>query len=283
MTDQVVKIQVYAATTIGRRKENQDIYCVVGQRVSRCGAKHAGYKKTLTDNTLQVFAVFDGMGGTQGGMDAAAFAAKEMDARLSRAIAEGACSADGDSSPGQETQHADKEAVRALLGETFDHIQSALHERGRGGSTAVVAAILPGGEYVLFNIGDSPAFYFTVFRHHEVSRRQNRAYEMQRQYADEGVLFDESNGMWQELSAELCHCLGAMDNIPSRVAYSDTGRLRQGDRLILCTDGVASALTPLQMDALRQKPRELVDTAVKKNGDHADNATVLVIEYGKRP
>lgn len=83
----------------------------------------------------------------------------------------------------------------------------------------------------------------------------------------------------------ITNCLGGegemffVESEPSR-------EIKQGDVLLLCSDGLWGPLTPAEISAaLMVKPLEvamdeLMDVALYREGAHADNTTAVVVRWG---
>jgi hypothetical protein len=78
-------------------------------------------------------------------------------------------------------------------------------------------------------------------------------------------------------------CLGS----PTKPVYDQTGpvALQQGDRMLLCSDGLWGTLEDIDIVFyLSQKPivvaaPELVERALTKGGTHCDNVTLVAMEW----
>lgn len=78
-------------------------------------------------------------------------------------------------------------------------------------------------------------------------------------------------------------CLGS----PTKPIYDTTGpiALEQGDRLLLCSDGLWGTLSDneiaheLGRNVVSQSVPELVESALRKAGDTSDNVTVVALEW----
>ena len=78
-------------------------------------------------------------------------------------------------------------------------------------------------------------------------------------------------------------CLGS----PSRPLFDVTGpiRLKQGDKLLLCSDGLwgsldeADIVGQLSASPVSESIPELVEVALRKGGSHGDNVTAMALEW----
>ncbi len=138
--------------------------------------------------------------------------------------------------------------------------------------TTLVAAVLQGGCATWVHCGDSRLYW--VRGGTLLARTRDHTYmEMEQlpaglQHINRHMLFT---------------CLGS----PTKPIYDLAGPvpLEQGDRLLLCSDGLWGTLS--EDDILRQATHlpvaqavpELVECALRKAGSHSDNVTVVALEW----
>ena len=138
--------------------------------------------------------------------------------------------------------------------------------RSEGGCTLTMLAVR-GGEYAFLNVGDSPAFLIREEDGEltELSRCHNLAAIKARRGLPVG---------WGE-EHYLVHYIGKASNAVD-MAHVSGGVLREGDRFLLCSDGVTNAIEIGKLqDLLRQdvSAEELVRMASQTQG--ADNCTAI--------
>jgi len=142
--------------------------------------------------------------------------------------------------------------------------------------TTLVAAIVQGGVATWVLCGDSRLY---MVRHGEMlARTRDHSYIEQRQTAhpDEPVSASFNRNV-------LYTCLGS----PSKPVFEVTGPvpLLQGDRILLCSDGLWGSLEDSDIVyELGQKPvavaaPDLVERALLKAGPHSDNVTLIAMEW----
>ena len=139
--------------------------------------------------------------------------------------------------------------------------------------TTFVAAILQGAGATWLNCGYS-RFYFvrdgellTRTRDHSYLEQQN-AGVVKLEYINRNILFT---------------CLGS----PTKPVFdiSNPMVLQQGDKLLLCSDGLWGSLSDdeivkqLSAKGLSDAVPDLVESALRAGGEHSDNVTVLAMEW----
>jgi len=230
-----------SATDVGRvRKVNQD----------------------LPLETMNLFAVADGMGGHVGGEVAAQVA---VDALL---------------------RVFTREPTRAGLRDAFDKANSAVWQEGqehselRGMGTTLTALALVGGDdgrdtLALANVGDSRAYLFSDGLIVQVTADHSLAEERMRH----GEITEEEAAVHPQRHI-LTRALGVSSEVEADM-WDLT--LRSGDRLVLCSDGLSNELTSEELAAVLSSvpdPGEAAQRLVEIANEHggSDNITVVVVD-----
>lgn len=139
--------------------------------------------------------------------------------------------------------------------------------------TTLVAAILQGDGATWVHCGDSRLY---VIRDGELLTRTRDHSYLEQQNA--GVI------KLERLNRNiLFSCLGS----PSKPVFDITGPvvLQQGDKLLLCSDGLWGTLTDneivrhLAANHVSAAVPDMVEHALRKGGEHSDNVTVLAMEW----
>jgi PPM family protein phosphatase len=167
-------------------------------------------------------------------------------------------------------QDALEEANRKIL-----DYQTA-HEDSRGmGSTAVAVLIVP-PEAVMSWVGDSRAYFFDQGGFRQISKDHSLVQRL----IEIGQLTPEE-ARHHEHKNVITRSLGARQNGPAG-AESISLRLKRGDRLLLCSDGLTAHVDDPAIDAILRRHsdpyeagRELVVAA--NAGGGTDNVSVVVI------
>lgn len=142
--------------------------------------------------------------------------------------------------------------------------------------TTVVAAVVQDGMVNWIHCGDSRLYL--VRQGELLARTRDHSFAEQRQLA-----VGKLNALERNNRNILFTCLGS----PSRPMYEVSGpvALQQGDRLMLCSDGLWSGLTDIDITYhLSHKPvsqavPDLVESALCRAGDSSDNVTAIALEW----
>ena len=242
--------QVEAATNVGKRKNNQDVFLLNGTLPT--SEEINDQQISLLHNNVNVLAVFDGMGGMPGaGDEAALLCAKQFNKVFSENRFEGI------------------EQMKTLALTALDQSHSIVEEAlwGNGGTTATVL-LTYGEDYILLNVGDSPAFHIdTNGNITEISHRQNMA----QYYKDKNEPYTEAD------ASSLLFCVGLGWDAPSTIAHVCEGKISENEIILLCSDGITNyyddALCDLAMDVKDIPLQEIVKKAIML--DYADNSTII--------
>ena len=215
-----------------------------------------------------VCAVFDGMGGANGGEEASATACAAFEKSLEKAIEE----ANEEGSPLTRT------FIEEMLCEAAEDANGAVCLRStdpelKGLGTTVVAAAVTDGFTVAINVGDSRLYEISSGVIRQISKDNSYVQYL----VDIGQITKEeaSNHPKKNL---ITKCLGA-----EPTAEPDTYRLAYvPDYLLLCSDGLTNAVSETDICDIVSAPGEdgeakakkLVDAANEAGG--ADNITVIL-------
>lgn len=249
----------YSAACISRtgsvRDNNEDNFFFVGKYLP---PDNDGLNKALCHEGATAacahFAVFDGMGGEDGGEEAAYAAVRcyeENAAALERQV----------------------KNASAFLRDTAVEINLAVVARGREirrermGTTAAVLCVTREEAHIA-HIGDSRIYRYRGGRLSALT---------------------EDDILRREHGQVLTQYLGVEPSAHSIHPHIRKGALRSGDLFLLCTDGVHGALSEREIAVILRRygrdPTKCVETlteqALEKNGE--DNATAIVVRFYKKP
>ena len=219
--------------------------------------------------------VCDGMGGHQAGEVASRLAIDLVRARWTGAEVERA--------RGQWVRTGTPYARRALIAalrEAVLHADEAIVARGSGRDpgeegmgTTFLGALFVGSEALLCHAGDSRAYLIRD----GVARRLTDDQTLLARLADAGVATGPEANRWKGV---VTNALGIGD--PTWVATLAVP-LADGDRLVLCTDGVSEYVDDEELGPVvthvaspAKAAQKLVDLALERGG--ADNATAIVVK-----
>ena len=231
-------------------------------QLSRRGGRHINEDRMGYCYTREaaLFVLADGMGGHPDGEVAAQIALQAVSAQF------------------QQQARPALEDPRAFLEDALlqAHRQILRYASGKGmmdtPRTTLVAAVVQDGCATWIHCGDSRLYWL---RGGELlERTRDHSYSEMRKVSP---LVNQSN------RNVLFTCLGS----PSKPIYdvSESRPLAQGDRLLLCSDGLwGSVQTPELLQLMHNRPVAqsvpvLVDSALRRAGDASDNVTAIAMEW----
>lgn len=247
-----------------KAQENQDTFVVTDLR-SRQITRPCIRTEVLVSRAGVLMLVCDGAGGPAAGSVAAQLAAAAVKRELE---------AEGDNvsrAPGHALTHALAEANEAILDE------AQVYPEKRGMSATCTAAILSWDRLAVAQVGDSRAYLVRKARLHTLTRDQTVASEL----LDAGILRPDQIETFR-YGHVLAQALGTDENVDPVISSVN---LREGDRVLLCSDGLHRAISD---DAIGIILNHAADAAVASNALIAaalaaggtDNITVVVADCG---
>jgi serine/threonine protein phosphatase PrpC len=242
---QTTVIAAEQRTHVGNRTENQD-------RASRFLSPFG-----------EVFLVADGMSGRNGGAIAADMAVERFEAFLN--------SMDG------------VPAGDALLA-TASRVNAEIHERAHSGdpetnhmATTAVLAVVNGNQLIVGHAGDSRAYLFREGRLSRLTRDDSVIQKM----LDHKILTQEEARVHPDAGV-ITQALGLKPQIEFEV--STVIDLQEGDRILLCTDGLCGYVEDAVLESIMNQPADAGPTADKLlqaalDGGGEDNITLQFIQF----
>ena len=242
-----MKFSVFQVSRKGGRKKNED-------RMGYCYTRESG-----------IFLLADGMGGHPEGEMAAQLALQTMSAMF------------------QEEAKPELPDIAAFLESALmaahRQIQTYAIKKHMSDSprTTIVAAVVQAGSVTWIHCGDSRLYH--VRQGELLARTRDHSYiEQQRLALAAGSKLPDNVNR-----NVLFTCLGS----PTKPLFdlSHQAALQQGDKLMLCSDGLWGSLSDADIvDQLGRFPvdeavPELVGKALQKAGERSDNVTVLAMEW----
>jgi serine/threonine protein phosphatase PrpC len=212
-----------------------------------------------------LYVIADGMGGAAAGELASAIAVGVIRKHVEQGVAD---------SPSINAQQLLQEALEAANTQILDY--QAAHAEARGmGSTGVSTLIIPPEAAVAW-VGDSRAYFYD----HGGLRQLTKDHSLVQRLIEIGQLTPEE-ARHHEHKNVITRSLGARQNGPAG-AESLSMRLKRGDKLLMCSDGLTAHVDDAEIAAIlhkysdpREAARELVVAA--NAGGGSDNISVAVI------
>ncbi len=264
-------LRVFAAgrTSTGRvRPNNEDNLWLgrVGDADARCGDREASGTTPFPGFLL---AVADGMGGAKAGEVASRLAVETVAEEIARRLPAGRAPAP------RELAEVGLAAVRAAN----DRIRadSARDIAREGMGTTLTVAWVVYGAVELFQVGDSRAYLLRRGHLKQLTKDQSLVSKL----VDDGLLTEEEA---ERLPARhiILQALGSEEELEPK---HDSVPVEDGDKLLLCTDGLSGLVKPATLEGILKKEgpleeqcKRLIDAAEAEGG--TDNITVLLARLG---
>ena len=246
-------IKFHARTDVGlKRKHNEDAL--------------------LADETHGVFVVADGVGGRKAGEIASALTVNAFQAAGPELASAVAAFTD-------DRTRARRNAVLKMLDETANAASKMVYENaaetGRQGmTTTLVASVIGGGAAFLAHVGDSRAYLLRGGKLRQLTEDHSMVNELIR-----------TGSMTREEAATsryrnvITRAIGLYPNVRCDTMYVE---LLEGDRIVLCSDGMSDLVPPDEITRMLGIPSvetgvdELIAASLRAGGK--DNITVIGLE-----
>lgn len=272
----LLQVDVAAASDPGKVRKNNEDHFLVG----RLGRSLELLETNLPEGDLPpryeesgwFFVVADGMGGAEAGEVASRIA---IEAGLFHHLARPSWFFEGDADAAARVLERMRELIDRVQGDVLRVARSDQSLAGMG--TTLTAAYLTGANLFLAHVGDSRAYLFRRGRLIQLTRDQT----IVQQLVDQGSIGPEAAAK-HPLRHVLAHAIGAGDGGPLAAELQHLG-LGDGDRLLMCSDGVTEAIDDAGLAEIlgrQRSAREACDAVLAQalaNGG-PDNTTAIVAD-----
>lgn len=237
-----------------------------------CGGTHIGLVREnnqdafacdMLDETAQYAVVCDGMGGANGGNIASQIAVDIISERIRKSYPP--------TGEANWAEHMLASAMAAANAAVFDRSLKQPELSGMG--TTVVAAITCGKTAYISHVGDSRLYLFRQGNVRQITRDHSVVQNM----IESGQITEEQAKSHPRRHF-ITRALGVTDDESGEY---DELNLEEGDRLLLCTDGLTNMVEPQKMQELLALPSDEVTDALIQaalDGGGSDNVTVVLME-----
>ena len=263
-----INVKVFGASDMGRvRKNNEDSFVVGNLTTGEVGLTPPLRAYTL-GNLGSLFMVADGMGGEASGEVASQICTLTVPKRLYENL--------------KSLDQVSEANFVLLLRESIEYANQIIHQNAQSdpihrgmGTTATVAALF--GPYLFVaQVGDSRAYLVRQDELTQLTRDQTFL-----NYLKEIGVEVPADPETDSRKSILTQAVGSSESVNVKVTYT---KVRQGDRLLLCSDGLYNMVPASDIlaamkgtEALANKCQTLIDKANAKGG--SDNITVVMAEF----
>ena len=245
------------------RTNNEDNFYFMGEYMPLNRMDQGDHLLWSGSNLYQAYAVFDGMGGEDNGEMASSMSAEQFAA------------AQGQMETGDVLNK-----IRDYVRETSESVaQDAAKRKAHGQGSTFAAVIIVNGVAYIANVGDSRVYLMREGKLTVVSQDHSYVYElfMAGRLTREQARKHPKNNV-------ITHFLGmGSEQIKDDFVYTDSFKLYEKDRLILCSDGICDLMSDATMETLLnaastpdQAVQSLTREALEMGGK--DNATCICVE-----
>ena len=253
-------ISVFASTDVGRcRAGNEDSFLIAELTDKSCEPRP---QHKSSSGAIALMVVADGMGGAAAGEVASRLAVNSLRGSVSELPDDCSC------------EMRLRRAVELANRQVWEEAQRRPEQRGMG--TTLTAALIWDGHLCVAQVGDSRAYLIRDRRITQLTRDQTLVQSL----IDAGILTAEEALRFPNRNVIL-QAVGAEPEV--QVALTKV-TLRQGDYLLLCSDGLSNKIAELEMRFAIENTatpedacRLLVDWANARGGE--DNITVLIARF----
>lgn len=256
------RIQSAVVNNKGRvRKNNEDNFYLNGTIMPRERMDEGACISAACSENVQLYAVCDGMGGTDNGEDASYGAVRALAARKQ-----------------EYGKLNDTRAFTGALRSISDEIFQNATRKGRKSGTTIVAMLIKDGTLTLTNVGDS-----RIYRMRNQSLKQMSLDHSKVQRMISMGLLTPEQARKDPGRHVITQYLGMPPEIRVSPYYAPDAQLMENDVYLLCSDGLSDMVEDAQIEAiLRQKtdPQEAASELVKAALDNGgrDNVTVMIVK-----
>jgi serine/threonine protein phosphatase PrpC len=260
-----IKLAVAAKTDVGKvRTNNEDAYVVAdlnrGERITSEKPSDFDVKERGV-----LLAVSDGMGGEQAGEVASALVVET----LRKVLVE-------DAPEEEEGKTAITSIIENAVKKANEEVFAAAKDPGKRGMGATLTAVyVQGPSAYIAEIGDSRAYLIRGRRIRQMTKDQSFVQLL----LDSGAITEEEAKNYPHKNIIL-QAIGQQKILNIAVGRL---KLRRGDRILICSDGLSNKVTPEEMHdivcaatGLEVACAKLIETANERGGD--DNATVVLAQ-----
>jgi protein phosphatase len=261
-------VNVFGKTDVGRTREHNEDSFVVADLSSGNATLQPEVRQHVAGPRGSLFMIADGMGGAAAGEIASAMATEVVLEEMQRMWVEGV-----DRSP-EAFARAMKHAAKTANSKINSYALSHPEYRGMG-TTATIAGLLGDTIYVA-QIGDSRGYLIRDSVGIQITKDQS----LMQKLVEAGELTEEE-AEHSERRNIILQALGPEASIKVDLTHQ---RLRKGDTLVLCSDGLSTQINRDRITDIVSHEKELT-AACKKLIDAAnanggpDNITVIVARF----
>ncbi len=263
-----IRIHVFGKTDLGRTRDHNEDRFLVADLTRRDASLQPQVREHVVGERGSLLVVADGMGGAAAGEVASEMATDTIYARLLEAWG-------NDPEPSaQRFAYWLKDAVE--MANTQIHTYAKAHPEVRGMGTTTTAVGVLGDHVFLSQVGDSRAYLVRDGAGHQLTKDQS----LMQRLVEAGEITEEE-AAHSERRNIILQALGPDAKVKVDLTHQE---LRQGDTLVLCSDGLSGQVRKDEIASIVSATSDLstacdrlVALANERGGP--DNITVVVARF----
>lgn len=261
MTAKKIVIDGAVINNKGRvRANNEDNFYFNGKYLRRNEVDKGAFETGKSSSSVQLYAVCDGMGGTDAGEEASCRAVEALARRKS-----------------EYGRMMNPRELSAALRSISDQISAEAAQRNQKSGTTIVMMLAAAGQVIFANVGDSRIYRFRNQTLTQISVDHSRVQRM----ISMGILTPEQ-ARTDPGRHVITQYLGMAGEIKISPYLVSDAELLGDDVYILCSDGLTDMVEDFQIEAILREKRKpqaaaeaLFKTAMSNGG--RDNVTIMVL------
>ena len=260
MADIIIQSAVVSHTGLVRGN-NEDNFCLDGICMQRGKADDGAFITGNCEDEYQLYAVCDGMGGTEGGEEAAFCAVSALAERKK-----------------DYEKLADEVCLTEMLRDISERILDDAIARDQRSGTTIAMVLVAGSSVLVSNVGDSRIYRFRRGILTQISEDHSKVQRM----VAMGLISPEQARVDPNRHI-ISQYLGMSEGVSISPFIDSSGRLQEDDIFLLCSDGLTDMAGDREIEAIlleEKEPadmaRKLVDAALRSGG--RDNVTAMILK-----
>jgi len=269
MTDARVHVEVFGRTDVGQAREHNEDSFLVADLTARNASLQPEVREHDVGRRGTLFMVADGMGGAAAGEVASEMATTTV---YNHMIAQWGSDQEVTE---QRFAYRLKEAVEMANQQIHEYAKAHLEVRGMG-TTTTAAGVFERALY-LTQIGDSRGYLIRQNRIAQITKDQS----LMQRLVDAGELTEEEAAVSERRNIIL-QALGPDPHVKVDLTRQE---LRQGDLLVMCSDGLSGLVKKEEILGIVTQATDLVTAckeliALANSRGGPDNITCIVARFG---
>ncbi len=270
-----IRVAVFAKTDLGKTRDHNEDRFLVADLTRREQSLQPDVREHEVGERGSLFVVADGMGGAAAGEVASAMATETIYEQMVRGW-----SGEPELTPQRFAYHL-KEAVEVANGHIHAYAKAHPEVRGMGTTTTAVGVLAD--HFYLTQVGDSRAYLIRNGQAVQLTKDQS----LMQRLVEAGELTEEEAAKSERRNIIL-QALGPDARVKVDLTHQE---VRQGDILVLCSDGLSSQVKKEEIAQRVSRERDLrtacdalIALANERGGP--DNITVIIARFdgdGLRP